>query len=555
MAFGDSKGSLTANVGSVTNPTNLTGSVVVAVGDLVFVDFGQQTALTATNTVTDNLGNTYVAVNAGTDAGSVSIRCWYSRVTVAGTLTQISVPATASTNDAAAVATVFEGPFAPGTTLDANPANVTDGTSPYTAPATGTLVQNNEAVIAAIAFPGNQAISATSPAVLAGSVARANVSVAISVTVVSATTSVTPEFTIGAAGTSGLTTASFRRGLIASALTTAGAELGTPSITQTHLLGAPTALTTAGAVLGTPNLYSFLDADDLTTAGAVLGTPTATEIHTLDPDDLTTAGVTLGTPTLTEVNVLDPNDLTTAGAALDAPTFGQTHLLDPDDLTSAGAVLGSPEIIPEMHPDDLTTAGAVLGTPTLEGGQTYNLDADDLTTAGAALGTPSIVQTHLLDPDDITTTGAELGTSTLSQTHLLTATDLITGVPEIGSPGSGADELIASNLTTAAPLLGTPTIGGTHLLDPDDFTTAGANLGTPSIGQTHGLVSATLTTSGPSFGQPPIGQTHVLVAVDIETLWPDIDDAILDGAVPEAGQNRRRKFAYDYAYTNDRWSD
>ena len=98
MAFGDSKGSLTANVGSVTNPTNLTWSVVVAVGDLVFVDFGQQTNLTATDTVTDNLGNTYVAVNAGTDAGSVSIRCFYTRVTVAGTLTQISVPATASTS-------------------------------------------------------------------------------------------------------------------------------------------------------------------------------------------------------------------------------------------------------------------------------------------------------------------------------------------------------------------------------------------------------------------------------------------------------------------------
>jgi hypothetical protein len=90
MAFGDHKGSLTASVASVTNPTNLTGSVLVAVADLIFVCFSQQTALTAT-AASDNLGNSYTAVNAGTDAGNATIRCFYSLVTAAGTLTQVSV--------------------------------------------------------------------------------------------------------------------------------------------------------------------------------------------------------------------------------------------------------------------------------------------------------------------------------------------------------------------------------------------------------------------------------------------------------------------------------
>ncbi len=129
MAFGDLKGTLTGSVNSVTNPMVASGSVVVAVGDLVFVTMSQQTNLTAVDTVTDNLGNTYAAVNAGTDAGTIAIRSFYARVTVAGTLTTVNVPATASTNDASLVADVREGPFT-ASPLDANPANTADATSP-----------------------------------------------------------------------------------------------------------------------------------------------------------------------------------------------------------------------------------------------------------------------------------------------------------------------------------------------------------------------------------------------------------------------------------------
>lgn len=210
MAQGDHRGSVTASVNSVTNPTVLSGSVAsVAVGDLVFGVFAQQTALTATTTVTDNLGNTYSYVNAGTDAGNATIRCFYARVTTGGTLTTVNVPATASTNDASAIASVIEGPFAT-SILDANPANATDGTSPHTCTATGTLAQGHEVVMAACALASNNTMTATSPGQITQTVARANVSCAVSRTVVTVTTTVTPEFGNGATANAAQTTASFK---------------------------------------------------------------------------------------------------------------------------------------------------------------------------------------------------------------------------------------------------------------------------------------------------------------------------------------------------------
>jgi hypothetical protein len=209
MAFGDHKGSLTASVASVTNPTNLTGSVLVAVADLIFVCFSQQTALTAT-AASDNLGNSYTAVNAGTDAGNATIRCFYSLVTAAGTLTQVSVAATASVNDASAVASVIEGPFHV-SPLDANPANTTDGTSPHDCPPTGTLAQRNEVVMAACAIAANVTLTATSPGVITQTVARANVSTGVQRIVVTSTATVTPQFGAGSTVNAAQTTASFRQ--------------------------------------------------------------------------------------------------------------------------------------------------------------------------------------------------------------------------------------------------------------------------------------------------------------------------------------------------------
>src|SRR5687767_1058080 len=123
MAFGDVLGTFSVAANSITNPTDATGTATVAVGDLVYCVLVQQTALTVT-AVTDNLGNTYTATNAGNDAGAVTARAFYSRVTVGGSLTTLSAAATASANNVVFIGVAFQGPFiAP--PIDANPANTT----------------------------------------------------------------------------------------------------------------------------------------------------------------------------------------------------------------------------------------------------------------------------------------------------------------------------------------------------------------------------------------------------------------------------------------------
>jgi hypothetical protein len=195
MAFGDFLGSFSASSGSITNPFDGTGSEVVAVNDLVVFVVCEQTNATVTG-VTDNLGNTYTAITAASDAGAATLRAFYSVVTVAGTLTTLHAACTASNDNVTVVGGAWTGPFA-ASPLDANPANQvnTDVTSPFTCPATGTLSQADELVVAYGSANNTTAWEATSPNLLAvdnnGQVPKS----VLGYQVVSATTSVAPEFT------------------------------------------------------------------------------------------------------------------------------------------------------------------------------------------------------------------------------------------------------------------------------------------------------------------------------------------------------------------------
>jgi hypothetical protein len=214
MAFGGLRGTLEVASGSITNPTSAVGSVAgVVAGDLVVCTLSQQIALTVTD-VDDNLGNTYTPIWAGVDTGNNTARSFYSVVTNAGTLTSVDATCTASSNDVAFVAAVFEGTFA-ASPLDAAPAHNTDNTSPYTCPATGTLAQADELVVACSSgqAAAGTAWSATSPNLLAVQIASSTVIRAvIGYQVVSATTSVAPEFTVGVNNTTCIHhTASFKK--------------------------------------------------------------------------------------------------------------------------------------------------------------------------------------------------------------------------------------------------------------------------------------------------------------------------------------------------------
>lgn len=349
MAKGDLRGTLTGSVNSVTNPTVASGSVAVSVGDLVFGTMSQQTNLTAAGTVTDNLGNTYAYLNAGTDAGTVAIRSFYARVTNAGTLTTINVPATASTNDASVVADVIEGPFLT-SPLDANPANATDATTPFTCPATGTLAQADEVVMAAIALAANQTVAATSPSSLTGTVARANASVGQSRRVVSATTTVTPEFT-GTSATAAQTTASFKLD---------PTQALTPSLfTNSETFFSPTI--TPGSVALTPSLLS----DDDTLHAPTVGTTYGLTAALFDDGD------TFFSPTMEAAGGEDQSltpSLVSDGdsffSATVASTYGLAAELHSDDDSFFGPTVaaGAVDLAPSLF-SDADTFFAATATP------------------------------------------------------------------------------------------------------------------------------------------------------------------------------------------------
>lgn len=206
MAQGDLKGTKTGNAASIPNPFVIsTGTdIAVQVGDLLVALCGQQTALTVT-ACADNLGNTYTAQNAGTDAGAITGRMFWSVATVGGTLTQFSFTTTSSTNNVAGAGAVFEGPFlANASQPDANPANNnnTDNTSPFTCPATGTLAQAREQVIAWMVGDTNNVWSATSPNLKAAqSTSAALANAIIGYQTVSSTTTLSPAFTSAASTT------------------------------------------------------------------------------------------------------------------------------------------------------------------------------------------------------------------------------------------------------------------------------------------------------------------------------------------------------------------
>jgi len=145
LAFGDVKGTLVGSNASIPNPFVATGSVTVAVGDLIVACVSERVNLTA-GTMTDNLGHTYTAQNAGTDGGNATGRAYWIIATAAGTLTSVSVTATASSDDAGIGAVVYEGAFA-ASPLDASPANTADAAAPFVSSATGALAQADELVV------------------------------------------------------------------------------------------------------------------------------------------------------------------------------------------------------------------------------------------------------------------------------------------------------------------------------------------------------------------------------------------------------------------------
>lgn len=215
MAFGDVLATASNTAASISNPFAVSAGFAVSPGNLVVVAVAQRTTLSA-SAMTDGLGNTFTAFSSGFDGGNATIRGYYSIITTSGTCTP-SVVTTSGTEDGAIVAVGFEGPFA-ASPLDANPTIVQDTATPFTGPATGTLAQDDELIVAYIGMANGRAMTATSPSsltlsVISGLEGAANtIGCAVARQVVAATTSVAPAWTAGGTLSSdGLGTVSFKK--------------------------------------------------------------------------------------------------------------------------------------------------------------------------------------------------------------------------------------------------------------------------------------------------------------------------------------------------------
>lgn len=213
MAFGDllSTSSASNSNTSIPNPFSVTaGLSAVGVGDLIIAVVSEETAVTTT-AVTDNLGNTYVALNAGTAGGGISVRGFYSRVTVSGTLTSVNFATTASTHNASVCVAIFAGPFVV-SPLDRNPANSSGSLT--NCPASGPLAQASEVVVSYGAADDASSHDGMSTGTLAVHRGLASASCSIGYTVKTNTSGVTHVFTNSGAPTQAqLGTSSFKADL------------------------------------------------------------------------------------------------------------------------------------------------------------------------------------------------------------------------------------------------------------------------------------------------------------------------------------------------------
>lgn len=323
MAFGGVKGQAGDTATSVVASNALAvASITVAVGDLVFALFVEQTARTVT-AVTDNRGNTYTALNAGTDAGVVTGRAFYSRVTNAGTLSTITFAATASSNDCIMLAAVFEGPFS---ALDQNPADITsDITSPFLCPPTGVLSQADELVVAWGAASHAVIWTAVAPMADCTADAVASGSGIIASKVVAATTTTTPSFTAGANPTQAiLATSTFRKTVPVETITVTNAAVTVTGqtvtisnvVTQTvPVANATVALTGKTVEVRESDLIPIAKAT-VTLAGktvSLVDTSSTLSVVAVDKADV----AFVGQPTsLTDVLIVDKAAVSIAGKAV-----------------------------------------------------------------------------------------------------------------------------------------------------------------------------------------------------------------------------------------------
>lgn len=460
MAFGALKGSLTLSLATIVNPADAAGSVVVAVGDLIFVCIAEQTGLTAGTPATDNLGNTYTALTAGTLNGTaVSVRCYYSRVTVAGTLTVIHIPCTGSTHNVTVSAEVIEGPFT-ASPLDVNPAvATTDVTSPFTTPLTGTLAQADEVVIAYGAANYGTVWTATSPNLLGKDTNSATlVKCATGYQKVTATTSISADFAAAANPTAIiLGICSFKKDLnqaLTPGLFTSGNGFNSQDLLATYSLA--------------PALFS--DSDTFYTQ--VVDQPVASQnlsppLYT-DADTFYVPAISVGAVSLVPTLFTDADSFFVQTIGLGTVNLAPSLFTDVDTFYTP-AVSATIGLVPALYTDADTFFVQVIGRGAVNLTPTLYTDADSFFIPAITAGPVGLTQSaRYTDVDTFYT--PEISQGTILQVSLYTDADSFF-VPVIVR---GAVALVASlhvdgDAFPQAAILAEQTLTAAKYTDADTF--------------------------------------------------------------------------------------
>jgi hypothetical protein len=409
MAFGDVKaGTLTVNAASVTNPFNLTGATIAVVaGDLIVGAVFEQGSTASAMTATDNLTNTYAyptAKSTSTNGG----RAFYSIVTQAGNLTQISLAMVASSANAVAVARVITGPFL---SVDAVPANSlsTDLSSPFTCPTTGTLAQASEVVIGWAVSNGSATWTATSPNILIGQAATAAIgSVRLGAQTVAATTAVAPVFagtnpTSNVLGTFSVREAPAAQGLTPTAYTdddtffTQVVGVGAVNLSPTLFEASQTYYTqVVDQPIATQDLTPSLFADGETFYTQTIGVGAVNLSPTLYADDDTfyTQTVAAGAVDLAPSLFTNSNTFFTQVVEQGAQDLAPDLFADDDTFYTQTVSVGAVNLAPSLFGDGETFYTQAVGVGAVDLSPTLFEDADTFYSQ-----TVTVVEPQALEPD------------------------------------------------------------------------------------------------------------------------------------------------------------
>lgn len=205
--------------------------------------------------------------------------------------------------------------------------------------------------------------------------------------------------------------------LAATGIATGAPTVGTPAITQVHVLTA-TGIATGAPTVGTPTITQVhvLTATGIDTGAPTVGTPALSEVNNLSATGIATGAPTVGTPSITQAHVLTATGIT-ASPVVGTPTITQAHVLTATGIT-ASPVVGTPALS-EVHNLSATgiTVSPVVSTANLALGGNWYAPSEELTDANNTFSQASGSENTTVAPDGATTADEIIENTAVTTAH------------------------------------------------------------------------------------------------------------------------------------------